>query len=47
MPEHQKHLVEEKNQEIIDSINYARRLQEAILPPTKLVKEYLPDSFIL
>ncbi len=43
----QKELVEEKNKEIMDSINYARRLQEAILPPHKLVKEYLPDSFIL
>jgi serine phosphatase RsbU (regulator of sigma subunit) len=45
--ENQRHLVEEKNKEILDSINYARRLQEAILPPQKLVKEYLPDSFIL
>lgn len=45
--EHQKELVEEKNKEILDSINYAKRLQEAILPPLKLVKEYLTDSFIL
>jgi serine phosphatase RsbU (regulator of sigma subunit)/Tfp pilus assembly protein PilF len=37
----------EKNTEILDSIKYARRLQEAILPPTKLVKSYLPESFIL
>lgn len=36
-----------KNEEILDSINYARRIQEAILPPTKLVKEYLSESFIL
>lgn len=45
--EHQKHLVEEKNQEITDSITYAKRLQDAILPPQKLVKEYLTNSFIL
>ena len=43
----QKKIVEEKNKEILDSINYAKRLQEAILPPLKYVKEYLPESFIL
>jgi serine phosphatase RsbU (regulator of sigma subunit) len=39
--------LEEKNQEILDSINYAKRIQNAILPPMKLVKEYLSQSFIL
>jgi serine phosphatase RsbU (regulator of sigma subunit) len=39
--------LEEKNTEILDSINYAKRIQSAILPPTKLVKEYLSSSFIL
>jgi tetratricopeptide (TPR) repeat protein/serine phosphatase RsbU (regulator of sigma subunit) len=39
--------LEEKNTEILDSINYAKRIQSAILPPDKLVKEYLQDSFIL
>ncbi len=43
----QKELVEEKNKEITDSIAYAKRLQDAILPPRKLVKEYLQESFIL
>ena len=43
----QKHEVEEKNKEILDSINYAKRLQEAILPPGRLVKEGLPNSFVL
>lgn len=43
----QKAMVEEKNREITDSITYARRLQEAILPPNHLFKEYLPDSFVL
>ena len=39
--------LEEKNQEIMDSIIYAKRIQSAILPPAKLVKEYLQESFIL
>lgn len=39
--------IEEKNNEIISSIRYAQRIQEAILPPQKLVKSYLENSFIL
>jgi tetratricopeptide (TPR) repeat protein len=42
----QKELVEEKQKEILDSIAYAKRLQEAILPPVELVKAHLPDSFV-
>jgi tetratricopeptide (TPR) repeat protein len=45
--EQQKHLVEEKNREILDSITYAKRLQDAILPPLSVWKSYLPESFIL
>lgn len=45
--EHQKELVDEKNKEITDSITYARRLQDAILPPLKMVKEVFPESFVL
>ncbi|MCW8898634.1 MAG: tetratricopeptide repeat protein [Flavobacteriales bacterium] len=37
----------EKNKEITDSIQYAKRIQNAILPPNKVVKEYLQESFIL
>ncbi|MBP7808522.1 MAG: tetratricopeptide repeat protein [Bacteroidia bacterium] len=44
--ERQKHIVEEKNKEILDSITYAKRLQDAILPPDEYVKKYLPNSFI-
>jgi tetratricopeptide (TPR) repeat protein len=44
--EHQKELVEEKNKEITDSITYAKRLQDAILPPLKMVHTYFPESFI-
>ena len=45
--EKQKEIVDEKNKEITDSIQYAKRIQNAILPPIKLVKEYLPQSFIV
>lgn len=45
--EEQKHLVEEKNKEITDSINYAKRIQAAILPPDELIKKVLPESFVL
>lgn len=45
--EHQKEIVEEKNREIMDSITYAKRIQTAILPPQRVVKEYLQESFIL
>ncbi|MBC7696343.1 MAG: SpoIIE family protein phosphatase [Burkholderiales bacterium] len=44
--EYQKEVVEEKNKEIIESINYAKRLQEAILPPLDFIKQKLPESFI-
>lgn len=39
--------LKEKNREILDSITYAKRIQSAILPQPKLVKEYFKDSFIL
>ena len=43
----QKSQVDEKNQEITDSINYAKRIQGAILPSDQLIKELLPESFVL
>jgi ligand-binding sensor domain-containing protein/serine phosphatase RsbU (regulator of sigma subunit) len=43
----EKEIVEEKNREILESITYAKRIQSAILPQPKLVKEFLEDSFIL
>jgi serine phosphatase RsbU (regulator of sigma subunit) len=45
--EHQKELVDERNKEVLDSITYAKRLQDAILPPTALMQTHLPESFIL
>lgn len=44
---HQKHIVEEKQKEIIDSINYAQRIQRALLAGDKLLKENLGDHFVL
>jgi serine phosphatase RsbU (regulator of sigma subunit) len=44
---YEKKIVEQKNTEILDSIEYAKRIQTTILPPPKVVKKYLDDSFIL
>ena len=33
--------------QVTDSIHYAKRIQEAILPPNNLVKQILPESFVL
>jgi serine phosphatase RsbU (regulator of sigma subunit)/HAMP domain-containing protein len=33
--------------QVTDSIHYAKRIQEAILPPDSFVKKLLPDSFVL
>ena len=35
-----------QNKNIRDSINYAKRLQEALMPSEKIVKKYLPNSFV-
>ena len=43
----QKAIVEEKNKDITDSINYAQKIQEAILPPKELKKEMFPEGFVL
>lgn len=45
--EQQKLIVEEKNTEILDSINYAKRIQAAILPPTHVIKKYLKDCTVI
>lgn len=43
----QKGIIEERNREVHDSITYAKRIQAAILPPDRLLKEALPEHFIL
>jgi hypothetical protein len=42
----QKSLIEEKQKEIVDSINYARKIQTAILPSLEHIREHLPQAFI-
>jgi ligand-binding sensor domain-containing protein/serine phosphatase RsbU (regulator of sigma subunit) len=44
--EAQRHLVEEKNKEISDSINYAERIQRSLLANEKMLSSYLNDYFI-
>lgn len=50
----QKSEIEAKNEEleilykqVTDSIHYAKRIQEAILPPNHVIGELLPNSFVL
>jgi serine phosphatase RsbU (regulator of sigma subunit)/HAMP domain-containing protein len=45
--EKQNEKISELYTEVTDSIRYAKRLQEAILPPDDLVKKLLPNSFVL
>ncbi len=40
-------LIQRKNMEITSSIEYAKRIQQAILPPDSLFKSYLPESFVI
>ncbi len=42
----QKELIEQKNKDITDSINYAKRIQEAILPSPSKLQAVFPDSFV-
>lgn len=44
---YQKHLIEEKQKEIVDSINYAKRIQYALLAGDNLLKQNLPEHFVL
>lgn len=39
-------IIEEKQKEITDSINYAKRIQDAILPSIEFVNSYLPHCVI-
>lgn len=40
-------LVQLKNEEITDSINYAKRIQTAILPSEKVLNELLPNHYLI
>lgn len=39
--------IQNKNKKITESINYAKRIQTAILPNSRVINRALPDSFIL
>jgi serine phosphatase RsbU (regulator of sigma subunit) len=43
----QKEIIEQKNQSITDSIQYASRIQAAVLPPINFLNEWGIDNFIL
>lgn len=43
--EKSKKEIELKNKEIIDSINYAKRIQDALIPTPSLLKKIVPHSF--
>lgn len=43
----QNKIIAEKNKDIIDSINYSKRIQDALLPGSDGFKKELQDSFIL
>ena len=43
----QKDKIQELYKDVTDSIKYAKRLQNSILPPDTYVKEILKDSFVL
>ncbi|MES2566121.1 MAG: tetratricopeptide repeat protein [Bacteroidota bacterium] len=45
--EHQNSIISEKNKDISDSINYAKKIQDAILPSIMDIKKVFPDSFVL
>ncbi len=44
---HQKKLLEEKNKDITDSIQYAKRIQNALMASDSLLKKNLPEYFVL
>ncbi len=45
--DHQKKLLEHRNIEIIDSIKYAQRIQQALLKDEEHISKHLPPHFIL
>lgn len=45
--EEKNRIISLKNSEIIDSIVYAKRLQEAIMPPQEEIYNNIPESFVL
>lgn len=45
--EQSSRIIEVKNREILDSINYAQRIQRAVLPEDATLNRLLPNAFVL
>ncbi|MES2566682.1 MAG: SpoIIE family protein phosphatase [Bacteroidota bacterium] len=43
----QKHIIEEKQKEITDSIHYAKRIQNTLLVHKEFINRFIPENFIL
>jgi serine phosphatase RsbU (regulator of sigma subunit) len=43
---HQNEIIEEKNRDITESIQYAWRIQNAILPDIDNIRKYIPEFFV-
>lgn len=43
----QNNEITHQKKEITDSINYAKKIQSAILPPERIIKKLLPNAFVL
>jgi serine phosphatase RsbU (regulator of sigma subunit)/predicted negative regulator of RcsB-dependent stress response len=43
----QKHIIEEKQKEITDSIHYAKRIQNTLLAHKDFIDKFIPQNFIL
>lgn len=43
----QKDIIENQKKDIVDSINYAKRIQTAALPPLDYINKIIPQNFIL
>ncbi|KOY85693.1 hypothetical protein AD998_05585 [bacterium 336/3] len=43
----QKNELEDKNRSILDSINYAKRIQQSLVPSEETFQKYIPESFVL
>lgn len=39
-------ILEKRNQDVTDSINYAQKIQNSLLPELKTIKKSLPESFV-
>ena len=44
LTKHQKHIIEEKQKEILDSIHYAKRIQTSLLPTEKYIERRLKKN---